>query len=171
MLQIPVVLQSRVRTVQTVQTPEMPQRSSWSGCSRARCYAVTVAWVWTVPKTVGVPQLPLVQFLEVIDTPVVLVTTGAYIGPDSAEIHRDFTRAVLDKAVDMPLVCRNCGGSAVAVHRQVWFTCLIQRLVPMVQTVQLGLAAHFLDDELWVFFRALYTGTGPGVVSTGTRPP
>ena len=33
----------------------------------------TVAWGWTVPKTVEVPQLPLVQFLEVIDTPVVLV--------------------------------------------------------------------------------------------------
>ena len=34
----------------------------WSGCSRARCYAATVAWGWTVPKTVEVPQLPFVQF-------------------------------------------------------------------------------------------------------------
>ena len=36
-------------------------------------------------KTVEVPQLQSVQFLEVIDTPVVLVTTGACVGPDSAE--------------------------------------------------------------------------------------
>ena len=56
---------------------------------------------------------------------VVLVTTGACVGPESAEIRRDFTCAVLDKAVGMPLVCRNCGGSAVTVHRQVWFTCLL----------------------------------------------
>ena len=75
MLQIPVVLQSRVRTVQTVQAPEIPQRSSWSGCSRARCYAPTVTWGWTVPKTVEVPQLPL-QFLVAIDSQVlVLVQT------------------------------------------------------------------------------------------------
>ena len=72
-----------------------------------------------------VVDAPSVQFLEVIDTPVVLVMTGACVGPDSAEIHRDFTCAVLDKAVGMPLVCRNCGDSAVAVHRQVWFTCLL----------------------------------------------
>ena len=33
-------------------------------------------------------------------------------------------------------------------------------------------AAHHSSDELMVrFFRALYTGTGPGIVSTGTRPP
>ena len=31
-------------------------------------------------KTVEVPQLQSVQFLEVIDTPVVLVTTGACVG-------------------------------------------------------------------------------------------
>ena len=85
MLQIPVVLQCRVRTVQTVQAPGIPQRSSWSGCSRARCYAATVTCGWTVPKTVEVPQLPLVQFLVVIDTPVVFVTTGASAGPESAE--------------------------------------------------------------------------------------
>ena len=34
--------------------------------------------------------------------PVVLVTTGACVGPDSAEIRRDF--AVLDKDLGMPLV-------------------------------------------------------------------
>ena len=81
-LQRPVVLQRRVCAVQTVQKSEMPQCTSWSGCSRARCYAATVAWGWTVPKTVDVPQLPLVQFSEVIDTPVVFVTTGACAGPD-----------------------------------------------------------------------------------------
>ena len=85
-----------------------------------------------VLATIEFPQLrvdtvvdaPSVQLVEVIDTPVVLVTTGACVGPDSAEI-RDFTCAVLDNAVGMPLVCRNCGGSAVTVHRQVWFTCLL----------------------------------------------
>ena len=53
MLQIPVVLLCRVRTVQTVQAPEIPQRSSWSGCSRARCHAATVTWGWTVLKNCG----------------------------------------------------------------------------------------------------------------------
>ena len=48
-------------------------------------FSETVAWGWTVPKTVEVPQLPLVQFLAVIDMPVVFVTTGACVGPDSAE--------------------------------------------------------------------------------------
>ena len=32
-------------------------------------------------------------------------------------------------------------------------------------------AAHYFDDELGVFFWALHTGAGPGVVSTGTRRP
>ena len=27
------------------------------------------------------------------------------------------------------------------------------------------------DDELWVFFKGLHTGAGPGVVSTGTWSP
>ena len=57
----------------------------------------------------------LLEF-SVVEMPVVLVTTGACVGPDSAEIRRDF--AVLDKAVGMPLVCINCGGSAVTVHRE-----------------------------------------------------
>ena len=48
-------------------------------------------------KTVEVPQLQLVQFLEVVDVPVVLVTTGAGVGPDSAE---------------------NSGSAAVAVYRR-----------------------------------------------------
>ena len=130
----------------------------WSSISLSWCRGrfsmvlVTIEFLQLRADTVDAPS---VQFLEVIDTPVVLVTTGACVGPDSAEIHRDFTRAVLDKAVGMPLVCRNCGGSAVAVHRQVWFTCLLlysdwcrwSR-----QQCSLVSAAHFLDDELWVFF-------------------
>ena len=40
--------------------------------------------------------IPMVLATEVIDTPVVLVTTGACVGPDSAEIRRDFTCAVLE---------------------------------------------------------------------------
>ena len=114
-----------------------------------------------------------VQFLEVIDTPVVLVTTGACVGPDSAEfveILHFWTRL---------LVCRWCAETSEAPQLQfidslVHVPVVMQRLVPMVQTVQLGLevwAAHFIDDELWVFFRALHTSAGPGVVSTGTRPP
>ena len=105
MLQIPVVLQCRVRTVQTVQAPEIPQRSSWSGCSRARCYAATVTWGWTVLKTVEVPQLPLVQFLVVIDTPVVFVLTGACAGPDSAE-NVKIPHAFLDM-VHCPSLCND----------------------------------------------------------------
>ena len=85
-LQIPVVLQRRVRAVQTVAP---------------------------------------VQFLEVVDAPIVLATTGAVVGPESVEILRDFAGAVLDKVVGMPLVCRYCGCSAVTVHRHVWFTCLL----------------------------------------------
>ena len=87
MLQIPVVTQSRVPAVQTVQKPEIPQRSSW-----------------TVPKTVEVPQLQLVQFFH---TPVVLVTTGACAGPDSAEI-----RGVSARVIGL-------GSLPVVVQRQV----------------------------------------------------
>ena len=72
-------------------------------------------------KTVEVPQLPLVQFLVVIDTPVVFVTTGACAGPDSAEKRED-SACVLGHG--LPVVvqrqlpgCRdsaeNCGFSAV----------------------------------------------------------
>ena len=116
----------------TVQKPEMPQRSSWSGCSRARCYAATVAWGWTVPKTVEVPQLQLVQFLEVIDTPVVLATTGACVGPDIAE-NREVSARVLELG-SLPVVvqrhvpdCRdsaeNCGFSAVGAAWTRLLTC------------------------------------------------
>ena len=58
--------------------------------------------------------------------------------------------------VDTPVLCNdrcrgNCGVSAVAAHRQ-------------------GLGAE-VDELRCGFFRALYTGTGPGAVSTGTRLP
>ena len=46
-----------------------------------------------------VPQLPLVQFLAVIDMPVVFVTTGACVGPDSAE-NVKVPHAFLDIVVD-----------------------------------------------------------------------
>ena len=73
-------------------------------------------------KTVELLQLQSVQFLDVIDTPVVLVTTGACVGADSAEFVEILQ--FWTKAVCIPLVCRYCGGSTVTVHRQVWFTCL-----------------------------------------------
>ena len=47
---------------------------------------MTVAWGWTVPKTVEVPQLQSVQFLERLLTRPLFATTGACAGPDSAEI-------------------------------------------------------------------------------------
>ena len=72
-----------------------------------RCYAATVAWSWTEPETVEAPQLQLVQFLEVIDTPVVLVTTGACVGPDRAE-NREVSALVL-----------GLGSLPVVVQRQV----------------------------------------------------
>ena len=116
--------QRQVRTVQTVPGPARCSHrcSSWTSLT-CPLFSETVACCWTVPKTVEVPQLPLVQFLEVIDTPVVLVTTGACAGPDSAE----FPLAVLD-LVHCPSFrkdrCRdgrdsavNCGGSAVGAHR------------------------------------------------------
>ena len=87
----------------------------------------------------------------------------------------------LDKVVDMPIGVRlpwfaesctklrsfrSCSSSTSLVHVPV----VMLRLVPMVQTVQLGIeawAAHYCDDELWgPAHRAR-----PGVVSTGTRPP
>ena len=129
MLQIPVVLQRRVRTEQTVQKPEMPQRSSWSGRSRARCYAATVAWGWTVPKTVEVPQLPLVQFLVVIDTPVVFVTTGACAGPDSAE-NVKIPHAFLDM-VHCPSLCTDRSWIVETVQKTVDY----QQLVPLLDKV------------------------------------
>ena len=92
----------RVRTTQTVLKPEIPQRSSHAPVVMLRL----VLGVGQCRIAVEVLQLQSVQFLEVIDTPVVLVTTG-----------QDF--AVLDKAVGMPLLCRYCGCSAVTIHRQV----------------------------------------------------
>ena len=41
---------------------------------------------------------------------------------------------------------------------------------PQLQLIDKVLAPWF-DELRGGFFRALYTGTGPGVVSTGTRPP
>ena len=52
-----------------------------------------------------VPQLPLVQFLVVIDTPVVFVTTGASAGPDSAE-NVEIPHAFLDM-VHCPSLCND----------------------------------------------------------------
>ena len=51
--------------------------------------------------------MPLVQFLEVFDTPVVLVTTGACAGPDRAE-NREVSACVL-----------GLGSLPVVVQRQV----------------------------------------------------
>ena len=78
-----------------------------------------------------VPQLPLVQFLVVIDMPVVFVTTGACAGPDNDRCR--FVETVqktvdapqllplLDKVVDVPVLATSWGsrGSAAAVHRLV----------------------------------------------------
>ena len=76
------------------QSVEIPRRSSWTSLT-CPLFSETVAWGWTVPKTVEVPQLPLVQFLEVIDNPVVLATTGACVFQTVQEIVK-FPLAVLD---------------------------------------------------------------------------
>ena len=51
---------------------------------------------------------------------------------------------------------------------------LVEKLVmlrPLRVWALLGAAHHPGDELMGQFFRALNTGTGPGVVSTGTRPP
>ena len=153
---VPVIIQlTFLQYFENVEVPQIPSSSECSRlqlyyrgvcvqcklCKHPRCHSAVLGQVAHAPvlllrQVLGVGQcrklqLPLMQFLVVSDTPVVFVTTGACVCPDSAEF------------------------------------------IEILQTVQLGLeawAAHFLDDELWVFFRALYTGAGPGVVSTGTRP-
>ena len=161
MQQIPVVLQRRVRTVKL--------------CKSRRFHSAVLGQVVHAPVvmlrqvlgdgqcliTVEVPQLQSVQFLEVIDTPVVPVTTGACVGPDSAEF------VEILQFSTMLLVCRWCAETVEVVH----VPAVMQRLVPVVQLGPEPRAAHFLDDELWVFFGGLHTGAGLGVVSTGTRPP
>ena len=114
-LQITVVPQGRARAVQTV---SRRFHSAFLGKVVGAPVVIQrqVLGVGQCRKTVEVPHLQSVQFLEVVGTLVGLVTTGACVGPDSAEFRRDF--AVLDKAVGMPWVCRNCGGSTVTVHRQ-----------------------------------------------------
>ena len=66
-------------------------------------------------KTVEVPQLQSVQFLEVIDTVVVLVTTGACVGPDSAELVE-----ILQFWTTLS-VCRWCADTAKAPQLQLQF--------------------------------------------------
>ena len=75
-------------------------------------------------KTVEVPLLQSVQFLEIVVTvPVLVQTVQKFV-----EILQFWT-----KLLGCPLVCNflgflsraaNCGASAVAAHRQVLFTCL-----------------------------------------------
>ena len=67
---------------------------------------------------------------------------------------------LLDKVVDVLL------GRWCEFHR----CCRgVDRCAPQLHLLINSLrAAHELR---WGFFRALYTGTGPEVVSTGTRPP
>ena len=123
-------------------------------------------------KTVEVPQLQSVQFLEVIDMRFVLVKTGACVGPDSAEfveILQFWTRL---------LVCRWCAETVEALELQfidslVHVLAVMQRLVPMVQTVQLGLeawVAHLLDDELWIFLGPCTQVQGWGSCPQGHGP-
>ena len=56
-------------------------------------------------KTEKVPQLQSVQFLEVVDAPVVLMTTGAGVGPDSAENSRIAAVAVYRRGVVLLRTC------------------------------------------------------------------
>ena len=83
--------------------------------------------------------LPAVAGIDmVVDVPVVAVRARGFLG-------------LLSRAA-------NCGASAVAASSTslVHVPVVMQRQVPMVQTVQLDgpevWAAHYFDDELWVFF-------------------
>ena len=88
-------------------------------------------------------EVPLLQFTEkVINDPVVLVV----------RVHR----------------CRrgeDCLAPTVALVEK------LDALRPLRVWALLGAAHHPGDELMGRLFRALYTGTGPGVVSTGTRPP
>ena len=75
------------------------QRDAWSSAVHAMGHGVRRRFPCRAAEAVShgpcdhrvspvARDAPSVQFLEVIDTPVVLVTTGACVGPDSAEIHR-----------------------------------------------------------------------------------
>ena len=67
-------------------------------------------------KTLEVPQLPLVQFLVVIDTPVVFVMTGACAGPDSAK-NVKIPHAFLDMVC--PSLCNDRCGMVETVQKTV----------------------------------------------------
>ena len=77
------------------------------------------------------------------------------------------------------LVCPWCAETADAPQLQfidslVHAPAFMQRLVPMVQTVLLGLeawAAHFLHDELWVSFRPCTQVQGRGSCPQGHGSP
>ena len=88
-------------------------------------------------------EIPQLQFIDkVIDDPVVLVVRVHKCR--RGEVSRAPTVALGEKLVMLR-------------HLRVW--------------ALLGAAHHPGDELMGRFFRALYTGTGPGVVSTGTRPP
>ena len=121
-------------------------------------------------------------------------------GPDSAET-RGVLRAVTDRVVGLPVVCNDSGGLVQTLslevpqlqlfYKNVAFPVVAQRLFPcMVRTfggprpccaVAGATAPCCRCDRLQLlistagmrggFFRALYTGTGPRAVSTGTRLP
>ena len=136
-------------------------------CKNRRCHSAVLGQVVDAPVvfqrqvfgvgqcriSVEVPQVQSVQFLEVVDTPVVLVTTGACVGPDSAEfveILQFWTRLLVCRwRAETVEVCSHSSSTSL-VH----VPAVMQRLVPMVQAVELVLrrAAHFLDDELCSFF-------------------
>ena len=81
--------------------------------------------------------------------------------------HRDFTVAVR-AGLSMSLLCTSSWIPGAVVKETVEISQLLllrNRWLPVV------LAALRGGVGTKVFFRALYTDTGPGVVSTGTRPP
>ena len=113
-------------------------------------------------KTVKIPQLLLVQFLVVIDTPVVFVTTGACAGPDSAE-NVWIPHAFLDMVL-CPSLCNDRCRLVETVQNTVEFPQLVLLLdkvvdVPVLATSRVSrgsavavhrlvVAAHHGYDEL-----------------------
>ena len=121
--------------------------------------------VQTVRRTIEIPQLhvnkeidaPVLQFVRVPQVVIFLVATQRLIPMVSLTMEIPQLPVTRDRRP-----CCAGGASSTAA---------------VVETVVLPLL-HLLRNSLrvalelkWRFFWALYTGTGPGVVSTGTRPP
>ena len=120
-----------------------------------------------------------------------VVCKDRFLWPRQCRRPSSYTGAVLGHG-NMPVVVANSGGASDSAHRPDFGTfplatvtgthsanclsvcsdwCRWSRQCSSLDGLE-AWAAHHLDAELrWRFLRALYTGTGPGAVFTGTRLP